>query len=112
MIYVSEHEIAIILGILEKYAPDCEARGFGSRYKKKLSFAGTRNKTIYKTDLVFGMSREILNWGIMRDAIGSVSAAYNVFLLSNNINSEFLKSFIKSHSTYFKDLIKPSSREG
>jgi type I restriction enzyme S subunit len=82
------------------------------KFKKRLSFAGTKNKIIYKTDLVFGMSREILNWGIMRDSIGSVSAAYNVFSVSGNINSEFLESFIKSHSTYFKDLIKPASREG
>ncbi|MHB9291212.1 putative type I restriction enzyme, S subunit [Hollandina sp. SP2] len=33
MICVSEHELAAILGILKKHAPDCEARAFGSRYK-------------------------------------------------------------------------------
>jgi type I restriction enzyme S subunit len=33
MICVSEQELAIILDILKRYAPDCEARAFGSRYK-------------------------------------------------------------------------------
>ena len=71
-----------------------------------------KNKVIHETDLVFGMSREILNWGIMRSRIGGVSSAYNVYIVDSRINSFYLESYIKAHSLYFKDLIKPASREG
>jgi type I restriction enzyme S subunit len=70
------------------------------------------NKIIRQTDLVFGMSREILNWGVMRSLIGSVSSAYNVFAVDCSINSKYLESFIKMHSSYFKNLIRPATREG
>ena len=82
------------------------------KFNKKLSKAGTQNKIAYETDIVFGMSREILNWGIMRSPVGGVSTAYNVFTVSRAINSKYLESYIKSHSQYFKDLIRPASREG
>lgn len=52
------------------------------KFKKALSKASTKNKIIRETDIVFGMSREILNWGIMRSPIGAVSSAYNVFAVS------------------------------
>ena len=82
------------------------------KFKKNLSMTSAKNKVIYDTDLVFGMSREILNWGIMRSTIGGVSSAYNVFAVNSTINSFYLESFIKHNSPYFKDLIKPASREG
>ena len=82
------------------------------KFKKNLSMSNTKNKVIYNTDLVFGMSREILNWGIMRYAIGGVSSAYNVFSVSDTINSFYLESYIKHNGSYFRDLIKPASREG
>jgi len=82
------------------------------KFKKALSKASTKNKIIRETDIVFGMSREILNWGIMRAPIGAVSSAYNVFAVDNSINSKYLESFIKAHSAYFKDLIRPATREG
>ena len=82
------------------------------KFKKKLSKAETKNKIARETDLVFGMSREILNWGVMRSTIGGVSSAYNVFAVDSRINSKYLESFIKAHSFYFKDLIRPATREG
>lgn len=82
------------------------------KFKKNLSMSNTKNKVIYNTDLVFGMSREILNWGIMRYAIGGISSAYNVFSVSDTINSFYLESYIKHNGSYFRDLIKPASREG
>ena len=82
------------------------------KFKKNLSMSNTKNKVIYNTDLVFGMSREILNWGIMRYAIGGVSSAYNVFSVNDTINSFYLESYIKHNGSYFRDLIKPASREG
>ncbi len=82
------------------------------KFKKNLSNANAKNKVIHQTDLVFGMSREILNWGIMRDPVGGVSSAYNVYKVSKEINSFYLESYIKANYQYFKDLIKPASREG
>lgn len=82
------------------------------KFNKKLSKVETQNKIAHETDLIFGMSREILNWGVMRSPIGSVSSAYNVFAVDSSINSKYLESFIKAHSFYFKDLIRPATREG
>jgi type I restriction enzyme S subunit len=82
------------------------------KFSKKLSSTNTKNKIARKTDLVFGMSREILNWGIMRSGIGGVSSAYSVFAVDSGINSRYLESFIKIHPFYFKDLIRLASREG
>jgi len=84
----------------------------GEKFNKTLSKAETKNKIAHKTDLVFGMSREILNWGVMRSPVGGVSSAYNVFMVSSEINSWYLESFIMAHTSYFKDLIRPATREG
>jgi type I restriction enzyme S subunit len=83
-----------------------------SKFNKNLSKTETKNKLAYETDIVFGMSREILNWGIMRSTVGGVSSAYNVFAVDKRINSKYLESFIKTHTAYFKDLIRPATREG
>lgn len=82
------------------------------KYKKKLSAVTSKNKIVHQFDLVFGMSREILNWGLMKDEIGGVSSAYNVFILDQIVNPLFLESFMKNNLPYFKDVIKPASREG
>lgn len=82
------------------------------KFKKKLSMTNSKNKVVHQTDLVFGMSREILNWGIMRHPIGGVSAAYNVYQVSDQINTFYLESYMKANYRYFRDLIKPASREG
>ena len=59
------------------------------------------------------MSREILNWGIMKDEIGGVSSAYNVYTVNTDlVNIQYLENFIKQRMDYFTDLIKPASREG
>lgn len=82
------------------------------KFKKNLSMANTKSKVIHQTDLVFGMSREILNWGIMRHLVGGVSSAYNVYQVDERINTFYLESYMKANSQYFKDLIRPASREG
>ena len=69
-------------------------------------------KIVRESDLVFGMSRNILNWGVMRSSIGKVSSAYNVFAVSRQINSKYLEFFIKTHSFRFKNLVRPATREG
>jgi len=82
------------------------------KFTKNLSKTDTKNKKVHETDIVFGMSREILNWGILRSPFGAVSSAYNVYAINAKINSKYLESFIKTHSFYFKDLIRPATREG
>jgi len=82
------------------------------KFNKNLSKVDTKNKVAHETDLIFGMSREILNWGIMRSPIGCVSSAYNVFAVDSRINSMYLEAFIKARPFYFKDLIRPTTREG
>lgn len=83
-----------------------------AKFTKKLSTSSTKNKVIYCGDLVFGMSREILNWGIMHSPIGGVSSAYNVFEVGANIDVRYLESYMKIKRQYFHDIIKPASREG
>ena len=62
--------------------------------------------------MVFGMSREILNWGIMQEEKGCISSAYHVFSVSEDIDSMYLELYIKANIGYFKDLIRPAAREG
>lgn len=82
------------------------------KFKKNLSMKHAKNKVIHQNNLVFGMSREILNWGVMRDPIGGVSSAYNVYEVSKRVNSFYLEAYMKANIQYFKDLIKPAAREG
>lgn len=83
------------------------------KFKKRLSGAKTFNKIIYYADMVFGMSREILNWGLMRDQIGSVSSAYTVFSVNTElVDLSYLELFMRYHHEYFKSIIRLASREG
>ena len=83
------------------------------KFNKQLSSSSLKNKVIRKGNLVFGMSREILNWGIMKEPIGGVSSAYTVYVINETlVSSQYLEYFIKNHVSYFKDLIKPAAREG
>lgn len=84
-----------------------------AKFNKQLSASSLKNKIIRKGDLVFGMSREILNWGVMKDVVGGVSSAYTVYKIDKQIMDEdFLWLYIQHHPDYFKDLIKPAAREG
>lgn len=83
------------------------------KFNKKLAASTSKFKLIYKNDLVFGMSREILNWGLMEEQIGGVSSAYHIFKINEKkVNPFYVKSFIENYMPYFKDIIKPASREG
>lgn len=82
-------------------------------YSKQLSKDSSKNKLVHNGDLIFGMSREILNWGIMEEEIGGVSPAYKVYTVNKNkVDSTYLKYFIFNNISYFSDLIKPAAREG
>ncbi|MHC1745879.1 MAG: restriction endonuclease subunit S [Negativicutes bacterium] len=83
------------------------------KFKKQLSVSRSSNKVIRKNDLVFGMSRQILNWGIMFEELGAVSAAYHVFEVNQAlVDSKFLELLMKNRISYFMDIIKPAAREG
>ena len=83
------------------------------KFKKSLSKSAGNNKLVRYGDLVFGMSRDILNWGVMDENEGGVSSAYTVYRVDQEtISSIYIKLFISSHLQYFKDLIRPAAREG
>ena len=82
------------------------------KFHIKLSKSSTKNKIVYKGDLVFGMSRKILNFGVMFDEVGAVSSAYNVFSVDKSVSPKYLSEFIRQNIMKFSDLIRPASREG
>lgn len=83
------------------------------KFNKQLSKNPEKNKLLHKTDLVFGMSREVLNWGIMEDEIGAVSSAYHIYSINKDkVNYLYLKMLMQNRFEYFNELIRPSSREG
>ncbi|MCR5108637.1 MAG: N-6 DNA methylase [Lachnospiraceae bacterium] len=84
-----------------------------SKFNKSLTQNANKNKVIVKGDIIFGMSREIFNFGVMVDEIGSVSPAYHVYHIDSSVmNPEFLEVYMRICSDYFLSLIKPGAREG
>lgn len=83
------------------------------RFNKSLSVSIAKNKMVRSGWLVFGLSRKVLNFGLMRDPIGCVSSAYKVFSVDENrIPASFLERFIRLKSNYFFRAVSASSREG
>lgn len=63
--------------------------------------------------MVFGLSRRVLNFGLMSDALGSVSSAYKVFKVREEILcSDFLERLMRIKAAYFYMAVSASSREG
>lgn len=84
-----------------------------AKFNKKLSKEPSKNKVLRKDNLVFGMSREILNWGIMEDEIGGVSSAYNVYKIDKGIiDPIYLRLYMKARISDFNSLIGTAAREG
>lgn len=84
-----------------------------TKFNKKLSKETSKNKVLRKNNLVFGMSREILNWGIMEEEIGGVSSAYNVYKIDDGIIAPiYLKLYITAKISDFNSLIGTAAREG
>jgi type I restriction enzyme S subunit len=83
------------------------------RFKKQLAVSTSKNKVIRQGDLVFGLSREVLNFGLMRDEIGSVSGAYKVFAVNADVfASDLLEQTMRSRPQYYYGAVSASSREG
>ena len=84
-----------------------------TKFNKKLSKSSSMNKVLRKDNLVFGMSREILNWGIMEDEIGGVSSAYNIYKIDDGlVNPTYLRLYMKAKIAEFNSLIGTAAREG
>ncbi len=83
------------------------------RFKKQLSATTARNKLIRKGCLVFGLSRRVLNFGLMRDDIGSVSPVYRVFAVDTSaIDPDLLEQQMRASPAYYYNAVSASSREG
>ena len=83
------------------------------RFTKKLSVSNANNKVVRKGCMVFGLSRRVLNFGLMRDEIGSVSPAYRVLAVDHSsIAPDFLERMMRIRSAYFYGAVSASSREG
>jgi type I restriction enzyme M protein len=82
-------------------------------FSKPITNNRSKNKMVYRGDLIFGMSREILNFGVMKDEVGGVSPAYHVYEIDDTqMNPEFLEIYMRLCYNYFLSLIKPGAREG
>jgi|CXWL01.1.fsa_nt_gi type I restriction enzyme S subunit len=83
------------------------------RFTKKLSVSNANNKVIRRGCLVFGLSRRVLNFGLMRDEIGSVSSAYRVLVVDHAfIVPDLLEQMMRMRPAYFYNALSASSREG
>lgn len=83
------------------------------RFTKKLSVSNANNKVIRRGCLVFGLSRRVLNFGLMRDDIGSVSPAYRVLAVDHtSIVPDLLEQMMRIRPAYFYSAVSASSREG
>jgi type I restriction enzyme S subunit len=83
------------------------------RFKKELSRSSAKNKLIRNGYLVFGLSRRVLNFGLMRDTIGSVSSAYKVFAVDKGmVAPDLLERLMRLQPNYFYNAVSASSREG
>jgi len=83
------------------------------RFNKTLAISPAKNKLIHRGYLVFGLSRKVLNFGLMRDELGSVSSAYKVFKVREEIlGSDLLERLMRFKATYFYMAVSASSREG
>jgi type I restriction enzyme S subunit len=83
------------------------------RFKKDLSKSQSKNLLVRRGDLVFGLSREILNFGAMYDEVGAVSPAYKVFRQKTTLLSpRFIETMIRQRVGYYRQVVKSSSREG
>ena len=104
------------LGKIEAPEYSCTNEGLvprSERFKKKLSTSNSKNKVITKGDFVFGLSRRVLNFGLMREDIGCVSPAYRTYSTNQEvIIPDLLERVMRHHSEYFYLAVSASSREG
>jgi type I restriction enzyme, S subunit len=84
-----------------------------AKYKKKLSASSAKNKVAHKGDFVFGLSRALLNFGLMLEDIGAFSSAYKIYEVSRGFQfSRFIYRQFLIKPQYYYQAVSASSREG
>ena len=82
-------------------------------FKKKLSVSNSKNRLIRKGDFVFGLSRRVLNFGLMKDQVGCVSPVYRTYSVDAcAVVTDLLERIMRLRSEYFYLAVSASSREG
>jgi len=83
------------------------------KFNKNLSKSQKNNKKIVKDDLIFGLSREILNFGVVTEEIGSVSPVYQIFKIDQTVFLPFLLELeIRINMPNYMDILQLGAREG
>ena len=82
------------------------------QFKKDLAKSFAKNLLIRSGDLVFGNSREILNFGVMYEPAGSVSQVYKVFRLrSEVVTPRYIEMMIRECSAFYRQIIRSTTRD-
>ncbi len=106
----------ILVGDKEIPPMSCSNNGIFPRelkFKKKLSKSLSKNKVASKGDFIFGLSRQILNFGMMQYDIGCFSSAYKVYECKYSYEfSRFLELYMRENHNYFYQCIDGGAREG
>lgn len=85
----------------------------GLIFNKSISTQYVPNKVIHFGDFVFGLSRKVLNFGLMTDTLGSVSPAYRVFsIMDGTVNPVIIEKLIRANHSYYYQVLSAGSREG
>ena len=83
------------------------------KFNKNLTKSQANNKKVVKDDLVFGLSREILNFGVFTDEIGSVSPAYQIFKIDQSVILPFMLELeLRINMSQYMDILQLGAREG
>lgn len=83
------------------------------RFKKTLAATFDKNKVAYRNDLVFGLSRTELNFGILQEECGAFSPVYEIFQPTPRCGyPSILAQYIRLRMDVFMDILRPAAREG
>lgn len=82
------------------------------QFKKDLAKSFAKNLLIRSGDLVFGNSREILNFGVLYEPAGSVSQVYKVFRPhSEVVTPRYIEMMIRECSAFYRQIIRSTTRD-
>lgn len=83
------------------------------KFNKNLTKSKGNNKKIVKDDLIFGLSREILNFGVFEEENGSVSPAYQTFKIDQTVMLPFMLELeMRINMPKYMDILQLGAREG
>ena len=82
------------------------------KFDKSLAASLEKNKVAELGDFVFGMSREILNFGMMNEGLGCFSPAYKIYSIKSYNYAKFLEKFMRVNHDYYFQAVTGGAREG